>query len=191
MKKIAPLRSPLALAVLALSLVAGRAQAGSPTPQSAWNKKFELVVDVEINQIDEPRYRRPFVAVWIEDAQGNTIRTLSVWTQMTQRGPRWIPNLKRWYRNATKAKPATPEELSKSYSSATRPAGKYSLVWDGLDDKGRPVKDGDYTVCIEAAREHGTYGLIRKSYKLGSAAFWDRLSGNTEIKGARVELRKK
>ncbi|RYG29590.1 DUF2271 domain-containing protein, partial [bacterium] len=122
---------------------------------------------------------------------GNTVRTLSLWTQTTRRGPRWIPNLKRWYRNAAKAKSATPEELSTTYSSATRPAGKYSLVWDGLDDSGKPVKAGEYTVCIEAAREHGTYQLIRKAYKIGTTAFWDRLSGNTEIKGARVELRKK
>jgi hypothetical protein len=42
-------------------------------------------------------------------------------------------------------------------ATATRPAGKYTLKWDGKDNAGKPVKPGKYTVILEAAREHGTY----------------------------------
>lgn len=187
MKKL----TPLSLAMLALALVSGRA-AAAPQQKAGWGAKYELDIDFEIAAISEPRYRRPFVAVWIEDAKGNTVRTLSVWSQVTRRGYNWVPNLKRWYRSMKKRSDAnTPEELTKTYSSATRPAGRYSITWDGLDDNGKPVKEGEYTVCIEAAREHGTYQLMKKSYAIGSKPFWDRMVGNTEIKGARIEFRKR
>ena len=38
---------------------------------------------------------------------------------------------------------------------ATRPAGTYSVTWDGTDTEGNRVPSGDYVVYVEAAREHG------------------------------------
>ena len=40
---------------------------------SPWNKDFELVVNFEINhpEAEAGRYRRPYVAVWVEDKDGN------------------------------------------------------------------------------------------------------------------------
>jgi hypothetical protein len=40
---------------------------------------------------------------------------------------------------------------------ATRAAGKYTVVWDGLNDKQMPVEPGTYKVQVEVHREHGKY----------------------------------
>jgi FAD:protein FMN transferase len=183
-----PRRRPAAgLLALALSLVAPAASA-----QTKAAPKYELAVNFEIAPHDEPRYRRPYVVVWIEDKEGRTVRTLNLWVQTVRRGPRWIPNLKRWYRNLVDVgRSDTDAQLEESYTGATRQPGKYTVVWDGLDDKGKPVKPGEYSVCIEAAREHGTYGFIRKAYKIGTKPFKDALEGNEEIKEASVEFRKR
>ena len=75
----------------------------------------------------------------------------------------------------------------------TRPPGQYSVLWDGKDDHGKPLKPGTYTVLIEAVREQGGYGLIRKQIKLAGdgTGFVEELKGNDEIKSATLEYRRK
>ena len=86
----------LALSAVCLPTLSRFAVAAPKGPK--WKDGFELAVDFEINQPGDTRYHRPFVAVWIEDANGNSVRTLCLWVQQTGRGPRWIPDLRRWYR---------------------------------------------------------------------------------------------
>ncbi|HUQ68774.1 MAG TPA: DUF2271 domain-containing protein, partial [Planctomycetaceae bacterium] len=126
----------------------------------AWNGGKELEVTFEINQaVGGGRYRRPYVAVWVEDADGRAVRTLVLWVQTSGPGPKWIPDLKRWYRSDRVRKAADGTDLIPTVSEATRKPGQYSVTWNGLDDAGKLVKPGDYTLFIEAAREHGTYQL--------------------------------
>ena len=177
----------------ALALSATALPAASALAQGAtWNRNFELAVDFEINQPDDGgRYHRPYVAVWIEDEAGNAVRTLSLWVQTTRRGPRWIPDLKRWYRKETARRESKGGDLVETISVATRQPGKYSLIWNGRNDDGKTVGQGNYSVCIEAAREHGTYQLMREAVTIGSKPFQKDLGGNVEIKSARASYRKK
>jgi len=159
--------------------------------ESAWNGGYELQVDLEINQpANSARYRRPYVAVWVEDADGFPVKTLVLWVQATGPGPRWIPDLKRWYRSDRVRKLADGTDLVETISEATRKPGKYSVIWKGDDNEGKPVKPGEYSVYVEAAREHGTYQVIRKKVSLGDKPFTEKLEGNTEIKAASLEYRK-
>ena len=73
----------------------------------------------------------------------------------------------------------------------TRPPGKYTVVWDGKDDRGKPLPAGTYTVFIEAAREHGTHQIIRKQVTIADEPFAEELKGNVEIKSASIEYRRK
>ena len=144
-----------------------------------------LEVQFEINQPDESRrYRRPYVALWVEDKDGLSVRTLVLWLQ--SRGSRWHPDLKRWYRDDQARRLLDDTNLIDSISRPTRAPGKYNVVWDGKDDAGQPVKPGQYTILIEAAREHGTYQLIRQEVTLGDKPIDKTLSGNIEIKSARL-----
>jgi len=154
-----------------------------------WNTKYELIVNLEIANIestDGKRVRRPFVAVWVEDAAKTPVRNLAIWYNK----PRWLPDLKSWNRaNGDEFKKGAEGKLS-STSSATRGPGKYSLSWDGKDDSGNLVKAGTYTVFIEVAREHGTYQVISKEMRFTGSAQKVELTPNTELASASLEYRK-
>jgi FAD:protein FMN transferase len=142
--------------------------------------KLDLVITLELARIDDPRYRRPYVSVWVEDKNHVAVRTLALW----YRKPRYLPELKNWYRNASSGG----NDPSMSVSSATRPPGKYPLRWDGNDANGKPVHPGRYTICIEAAREHGTYQIMRQEIDFdGRTPRQISIPGNTEIAGATLD----
>ena len=175
----------------ALSLPSVLALAGTRSLDRKFDSRFEMAIEVEIATQDGWRVHRPYVAVWLEDKDGKSVRTLSLWVQTQRRGPRWIPDLRRWYRDEQNRSQVDGGNMIYTVSSATREAGKYTVIWDGKNDKGKLVDQGEYTLCIEAAREHGTYQLITKKLKVGSSAFKEALPGNIELKGAAVEFRKR
>lgn len=179
-----------ALAGLALSLFgASRAQAAR-LPAVRWNDRFELAVDLEIAPPQGGRGRRPYLAVWVEDSAGHPVRTLSVWVQNSGRGPRWIPDLRRWYRGE-REREAAGQGLLATVSSPTRAAGAYTVLWNGRNDAGQPVEQGEYHVCVEAAREHGTYQLVRQPFTFASRAFRAELEGNAEVSRVVVNFRER
>ena len=163
-----------------------KAEAKDPEP---WNGGYELKVDLEINQANEGRrYRRPYVAMWVEDKDGVQVKTLLLWVQ-TGKGQRWIPDLKRWYRGDRTRKAAEGTDLVELVSEATRKPGQYSLVWKGTDNTEKLVAPGEYTVYIEVAREHGTYQIMQKKVTFGDKPFSEKFEANVEIKAASIEYR--
>ena len=171
----------------------GKSEAPAP-PGAAWGGDFELLIQFEINrpEADGGRYRRPYVAVWVEDKEGFPVRNLELWVSSGGAGPfQWLPDLKRWYRVDQARRLVDKTSMIDAISRPTRPPGKYKVLWDGKDDRGRPLPVGEYTVSLEAAREHGTYQSIRKQVTLASMPFAEELKGNVEIKSASVEYRRK
>ena len=69
--------------------------------------------------------------------------------------------------------------------------GKYKVIWDGKDDRGKLLPSGEYTISIDAAREHGTYQSIRQQVILSDKPFTEELKGNVEIRSASIEYRRK
>jgi thiamine biosynthesis lipoprotein ApbE len=166
-------------------------KAGEATP---WPKDFELVVNFEINRppSEAGRYRRPYVVVWVEDKDGNLVRTVSLWVSMGGAGPfQWMPDLKRWYLADEERKKRDNKELFFTIARPTRQPGKYRVIWDGKDDHKRQLPAGEYTIWIEAAREHGTYQDIKKKVTLADQPFTEELKGNVEIRSASIEYRRK
>ena len=78
-------------------------------------------------------------------------------------------------------------QIVDAVTSATRQPGKYTLQWDGKDNAGKPVRAGTYTVCIEAAREHGTYQIIRQEMDFAGTPKHVALPGGTEISAASLD----
>jgi hypothetical protein len=164
----------------------------APPDDHGWGARFELVVDFEINRPEaEPgRYRRPYVVCWAEDAQGRTVRTLLLWVSQGGAGPdQWLPDLRRWYRDDPGMKRVAKKNLIYTLGRPTRAPGKYAVAWDGKDDRGNPLPEGDYTLSLEAAREHGTHQLLRKTLSLRQEPFVEDLPGDVEIRSARLEYR--
>jgi hypothetical protein len=77
-----------------------------------------------------------------------------------------------------------------SISSATRPAGKYSLKWDGKDDNGKPVKSGGYTVCVEVVRQSAGYEIFRQEMDFTDTPKEIQLAGKVEVSSLSFQYRK-
>jgi len=122
----------------------------------------------------------PYVAVWIEDSGGNLVNTLGLWYLQNQKGTRYLNELQRW--SSVDGSSNTLDTVS----SATRTPGDYALVWKLTDTAGKAVGAGSYFVCIEAAREHGPYSLIRQLFTLSSASFKTDLSTQGELTNATI-----
>jgi thiamine biosynthesis lipoprotein ApbE len=150
------------------------------------NEDFELLINLEINLQKEGFAKRPYIAVWVEDSTHTPLRTIAVW----HGSERYIPELRSWYlkyRNQYNSD----RNFNSSVSSATRSAGKYTLKWDGRDDKGNFVNPGKYTIKIEVSREHGTYQLMRQDINWDENPKTINLSGNIEIASASLDYKKK
>lgn len=144
------------------------------------NGKYELTIQLELARF-EGRFRRPFVAIWVEDKKKEPVRNLALWYNKS----RWLPDLKRWY---SKYQSVNQSGAIESISSATRSPGRYTLTWDGLDDRGNLVPSGKYTVYIEAAREHGTYQLIKQEIDWNSKAKQLDVPGGVEITAVSLDI---
>ncbi len=158
------------------------AQAAAATPTKKWPTGMSLDVTFTVATKASGRVKRPYVAVWIEDESGNTVRNLTVWVQQARMNPRWLSELRRWYR--------TNADLLTTVSSATRNPGTYAVAWDGKTDKGALANQGTYYVCVETAREHGPYSLVREKITVGTAAFKKTLTADNDIEAASVAFSK-
>lgn len=162
-----------------------RAAAPAKPAAGLWNPAFELSIDLTLPRMDNPRYRRPYVAVWIEDADHVPVRTIALWTEK----PRYINELREWYRDDQLLPGGG--NLWHTVSTATRPPGSYTLTWDGKDNEGKLVKAGSYTVCIEAAREHGGYDIQRREFDFDSMPQQVTLPAANELGAITIDYHKR
>ena len=128
------------------------------------------------------RIRRPYVAVWIEDADGKAVRTLTVWGNSR----RWLPTMSGWWKIAKED-----GGLIKSVTRATRAPGKYTLVWDGKDDKGAALPQGVWTIKVEVHREHGKHLFQTGKITCGADAATITLEKNAETEQTSIEYAKR
>ncbi len=169
---------------------APQAQTSFPSPvrtlyaaEQTWNAGWQLTIAFELARLSGMA-RRPYVAVWIEDKDHFPVRTVAVWWD---RKSRYLPELRGWYRTDRLRAMTEGSQIIDAVTSATRTAGKYTLQWDGKDNAGKLVPAGTYTVCIEAAREHGTDQVIRQEIDFSGAPRHVALPGGTEISAATLD----
>jgi len=170
-----------------LAAAPGANPAANPPAGAKWDASFELVVSLELAHIEGQRAKRPYVAVWIEDQDKFPVRTLALWFAK----PKWLPDLKSWSHSEKLRALTEGNDLASSVSSATRSSGKYTLKWDGKDDKGQPVKPGKYTVFVEAAREHGTHQVMKQEIDFNGQPQQFPLKANIEVTAASLDYRRK
>lgn len=120
----------------------------APAASAPWPKGFQVTVNLNLGTAQTMRGTRPYVAIWIVNDKNATVRTVDVWG----RQPKYWPELTYWWSD-----PRNRGNFALNLTRATRPAGKYSVVWDGKDDKGNALPQGQYTVVLEINREHGSH----------------------------------
>ncbi len=130
----------------------------APVPTN-WPQGYQLTVTLPLR--GGRSKKRPYVAVWVEDASGKLVRILAFWA-----------NKSKYYATLSTLWSALGgnETQLRSASRATRPAGKYELQWDGLDNERRPVPPGEYRIIVETNQENGIYARQMGTINLGDTA---------------------
>ncbi len=127
--------------------------------------------------------RNPFIAVWVEDEAGDLVANLSVWYN-APKGERWINNLSSWYAADSAYYQEHGSDDLEAVTGATRPAGTYTVAWDGTAATGERAPTGTYTVYVESAREHGPHSLTSAELTLGDAGATAPMPDDGELSAA-------
>lgn len=123
-----------------------------PPPACGFKNGWLVEITLRLPRLNVRKYRRPYVAVWIEDAAGKPVRTLAVWGNERE----YLREMTAWWKVA-----GGNRQLIAAVTRATRPPGEYKLAWDGKRDDGSHVEPDTYIVCVEVNREYGQH-LVRK-----------------------------
>lgn len=156
------------MAEVAANPVDSASKSGSTTdsPQTSSKEQSQGTLTVSLNFTHGNTIASNQYAVWIEDNDGNFVRTLFV-TRFTGEGgykrradscPTWV----------SKAKPqdASDEDVD-AVTGATPSNGKHSYTWDGKDAKGNYVANGTYKVFVEGTLYWSSRVLYQGSLNYG------------------------
>lgn len=141
-----------------------------------------VVIEFEQPKLSARPYFKPYIAIWLETPKRKYVATLALWYQLAPskqgegEGSKWLKDLRQWWR---KSSIETRKNID-SVTGATRKPGNYKITWNGNDDLGEIVADGDYVVCFEAAREEGGREFIRIPISLGKSQTHQK-QGETEL----------
>jgi thiamine biosynthesis lipoprotein len=137
-----------------------------------------LSLDYVLPAFNAGDYYRHYVAIWISDSDRRGLKNLL----LLGATERWARENSRWWRRVGRRNP----ELLDGLARPTRGPGEYSLQWNGLDDFGKPVPEGDYVIHLEAAREHGGHSYQSIPFTLGGDPQTLRREAEGEL--GRIEL---
>jgi hypothetical protein len=138
---------------LALPLISGGAIAA------------DLSVKFELPQLNVAEYHKPYVAMWIEKADGAVASTLAVLYDVKKKdnaGEKWVKDMRTWWRKAGREATLPIDGVS----GATRAAGTHTLSFGPARTGIDKLPAGDYKLVIEAAREAGGRELVRVPFTL-------------------------
>ena len=128
-------------------------------PQSAtssWPPGYRVAMTLPLTA----QGKRPYVAVWVDDASGKLVRGLALWGNKSK----YYGDLSTLWNHLH----GNFDQL-RSVTRATRSPGKYDLVWDGLDNNNRPVPRGTYRITVETNQEHGSYAKQSGTIEIGDS----------------------
>lgn len=163
--------------------VALTAVAGLPAVAAGLN------VGVELPRLEVAEYHRPYVAVWLERADGSVAANLSVWYEVKKRdaeGAKWLKDMRQWWRRSGR-------ELSvpiDGVTQPTKPAGKHALSFSEGSNPLPKLEPGQYKLQIEAAREVGGRELLSIPFEWpAKQATSLTAQGKTELGEIKLELK--
>jgi hypothetical protein len=125
----------------------------------------DLSVKFELPQLNVAEYHKPYVAMWIEKADGSIASTLSVLYDVKKKdnaGEKWVKDMRTWWRKAGREAQLPIDGVS----GATRAAGVHTLSFGPARTGIDKLPAGDYKLVVEAAREAGGRELVRVPFSL-------------------------
>lgn len=152
-----------------------------------WDDRFEFVVTFQFgDERSGAGLRRPYLAVYMEDPQGRMVRTIVLWAQENES---WVRSLTRWYRADRERRGRT--DLPATLTGATRPPGRYTVIWDGRDDDGELVEQGEYALVLESVRQSSRAFFLRAPFEFGTTPFNRNLDPLGAFSDLHVEFRER
>ncbi|TRO95557.1 DUF2271 domain-containing protein [Glycocaulis profundi] len=120
----------------------------------------QMTVNVEIPRLNVAEYHRPYVAIWVENADQTSAGTLAVWYDVAMaraEGTTWLKDMRQWWRREGRALDMPVDGIS----GATRPPGRHDAAFAADHPVLAALPPGEYSLAVEAAREVGGRELIR------------------------------
>ncbi|WP_207796544.1 DUF2271 domain-containing protein [Sphingomonas oleivorans] len=137
-----------------------------------------LDLSITIPQIKVAEYHRPYVAVWLEQPDQPTARTLSVWYQTVKKGneegTKWLHDVRSWWRKSGRSMRFPADGIS----GATRAPGPQKLSFTAGKGPLGTLAPGNYELVVEAAREDGGRELVRLPFA------WPATPGQTMVRAS-------
>ena len=153
-----------------------RPVAARPPASTTWPSGYQVTITIPLTATRSSK--RPYVAAWVDDSSGNLVRVLAIWGDNSK----YVSDLSTlWNHVHGKIDPF------RSVTRATRPAGKYELVWDGLNNEHKPVPPGEYRITVETNQEHGTYAKQSGTIKVGDSPTTVTLPSTTNFDSVLVQ----
>jgi len=118
----------------------------------------DLTVSVEVPKINVAEYHRPYVALWLEGADGK-ITNLAVWYDVNnskKEGEKWLKDMRQWWRKSGRELNIPVDGIS----SPTRAPGVQQVRFDAANSPLKGLAPGNYKLMVEAAREVGGREII-------------------------------
>ena len=143
----------------------------------AWPDGYQTVFSLNLKRT----WVRPYVAIWVEDASGKAVKTLAVWG----REQKYLRQLASFWKQAGGDRQAVD-----AVSRASRSGGKYTLVWDGTDDAGKPVPQGKYVLRLELFRKEGKRFDLSGPVECGSKAVSGSIPDSPEVTDMEIRYEK-
>ncbi|CAM5436065.1 hypothetical protein AFEL58S_02580 [Afipia felis] len=120
----------------------------------------EATISIDIPKLNVAEYHKPYVAIWIEGADGGQITNLAVWYDTKHKdneGTKWLKDMRQWWRRTGRDLTLPADGLS----SPTRAPGTHQLTFNSATKPLDGLTPGSYQLVVEAAREVGGRELLR------------------------------
>ena len=150
--------------------------AAEPPTSTNWPTGYHLTITLPLTASRSSK--RPYVAVWVEDSSGKVVRVLAIWANKSKYYEDLSTLWNRLHGNFDQFRGVT---------RATRSAGKYDLMWDGLDNDQKPVPLGSYRITVETNQEQGSYAKQTGTITLGDSPTSITLPATTNFDAVTVQ----
>ncbi|MBV2209078.1 MAG: DUF2271 domain-containing protein [Thermomonas sp.] len=141
----------------------------------------DLKLNVEIPRINAAEYHRPYVAIWVEGADGKAAANLAVWYQDKDtkegHGTKWLPDLRQWWRKSGRTLKVPVDGIT----GPTRPVGKHAISFDEKHPALAKLPAGHYTLVVETVREVGGRELLKIPFDWKGKPSSGSAQGKTEL----------
>jgi hypothetical protein len=120
----------------------------------------EATISIDVPQLNVVEYHKPYVAMWVEAADGGKVTNLAVWYEVNNKkneGAKWLKDMRQWWRRTGRELTMPVDGLS----SPTRAPGIHQIKFDSADKPLDGLTPGSYHLVIEAAREVGGRELLK------------------------------